>query len=221
MDRPVLRPSPVEFLPMTGSLSLRRSPLSGAATLLVASLALAGCNTTGDAPDASVPAAAPSSGGMFGNLFKSSTPAPRVEMQIVDDFQCPEIEILEGAAAIRQTGGDAIRSQVSISNTARECTVNGNQVTIKVGVEGRALLGTGGSPGTYSAPVRVVVKDGEKVLASRLQRKAVTIPSGDTQAAFVVIEDGIVVPKDADLSILVGLDASGRADRPAKKRRGG
>jgi hypothetical protein len=195
-------------------IALRAVPVIGLA------LALGGCSMFGDKAGTPRPAAPPSDS-TFSNLFKyGSNSAPQInEMQIVDmDFECPQVEILDGAAAMRVNSGDTIKSQISIGQTARECTVNGNTVTLRVGVEGRALLGSGGQPGTYTAPVRIVVKDGDKVVASRLQRKSVTIPAGDTQAAFIVIEDGIVVPK-GDLTLLVGLDPNGRAEAATKRKK--
>jgi hypothetical protein len=194
----------------------RALPVAGLALLL------AGCNMFGgDKPVASAPKAPPSDSA-FSNLFKyGSTSAPEInEMEIVDaEFTCPQVEILDGAAAMRINAGESVKSQISIGKTARECQITGDTVTIRVGVEGRALLGSGGSPGTYTAPVRIVVKDGDKVLVSRIQRKSVTIPPGDTQAAFVVVEEGISVPKGGDLSLLVGLDPNGRAEAPAKRKK--
>jgi hypothetical protein len=213
---------------MTRSPSPRRSaafrPVLAVAAVLVSASVLAGCSTFGDKPDAAAPAAPASSGGSsFMNLFKyGSTTAPPVkEMEILDfTFTCPEVDIIDGGAALRQMAGGTIRSQISIGQTARECRVNGDQVVVKVGLEGRALLGTGGSPGTYSAPIRIVIKNGDKVLVSRLVRQSVTIPANDTQATFTMIEDNMVVPK-GDLSILVGFDPNGRAGEPVRKRKRG
>ena len=182
--------------------------------------ALGGCSMFGS--DQRPATAAPSEGNALTNLMKygSSTPPAITPMEIQDDFECPQVEILDGAAALRQEAGGAVRSQISIGQTARECVVSGNSVTIKVGVEGRALLGTAGSPGTFTAPVRFVIKSGDKVLVSRMQRKSVTIPSGDTQAAFVMVEEGMTVPK-GELTLLVGLDPNGRAEPVSRKKRGG
>lgn len=209
--------SPMSRWRVPGRSCARRAlPVAGLA------LALAGCNMFGsDKPVASAPKAPPSDS-TFSNLFKyGSTSAPEInEMEIVDaEFACPQIEILDGAAAMRINAGDSVKSQISIGKTARECQISGDTVTMRVGVEGRALLGSGGSPGTYVAPVRIVVKDGDKVLVSRIQRKSVTIPPGDTQAAFVIVEEGITAPKGGDLSLLVGLDPSGRAEAPAKRKK--
>lgn len=211
---------------MPRSLQPRRSAafrsVLAVACVLASAAVLGGCSTFGDSAGSSAPAAS-SGGNSFTNLFKfGSTTAPPVqEMQILDfSFTCPDVDIIEGGAALRQMAGGTIRSQLTIGQTARECRVNGEQVTIKVGLEGRALLGSGGSPGTYSAPIRIVIKDGDKVLASRLVRQSVTIPPNDSQATFTVIEDNMVVPK-GDLSILVGFDPNGRGAEPVRKRKRG
>ena len=79
-----------------------------------------------------------------------------------EELQCPPVEIDEGGAAARVGGPDnaSVRYQFAISNTARECApVSTNQFTLKVGVSGRLLIGPAGTPGTYSAPLRVTVHD--------------------------------------------------------------
>jgi hypothetical protein len=207
---------------MSRSSSRWRSAARRTAPALGLLLLLGGCNMFGS-DSRTVTASAPPEDSTLKNFFKygSSAPPAVTPMVIEDDFQCPDVEILDGAAALRQEAGGAVRSQISIGQTARECVINGNTVTIKVGVEGRALLGSAGSPGTFTAPVRFVIKSGDKVLVSRLQRKSMTIPAGDTQAPFVVVEEGMTVPKDADLTLLVGLDPNGRAEPVARKKRGG
>jgi hypothetical protein len=207
---------------MSRSSSRWRSAALRTAPVLGLLFVLGGCNMFGS-DSRTVATSAPPEDSTLKNFFKygSSTPPAVTPMVIEDDFVCPEVEILDGAAAWRQEAGGAVRSQISIGQTARECVINGNMVTIKVGVEGRALLGTAGSPGTFTAPVRFVIKSGDKVLVSRLQRKSVTIPAGDTQAPFVMVEEGMTVPKDADLTLLVGLDPNGRAEPVARKKRGG
>jgi hypothetical protein len=189
--------------------------------LAVAAAALSGC--------ASDPA--PPSGGS-GNpvfaLFRSGSasaepPAAAVaaaEGRVIEDIECPMVEVLDGGAALRTESGGTVRSQLSMGQTARECTLVGNQISIKIGVEGLALLGPTGTPGTFSAPVRFVAKRGDKVVASRFQRTSVTIPAGQAQASFIVVEDNILVPVDGpELTLIVGFDAQGRAaEEPRRKR---
>jgi hypothetical protein len=95
----------------------------------------------------------------------------------------------------------------------------GNEISVKIGIEGRALLGPSGSPGTFAAPVRFVIKRGDKVMVSRLQRTTVTIPAGETGASFIMIEDNLLVPKSGEeMTIVVGFDPNGRAETPRRKR---
>jgi hypothetical protein len=203
----------------------RASTLPRVIVLAVAAGLLGGCSTLGLGSDE--PRSAPtqaSSGSSFSEFFRnggSTVPPPAAPVD--DDIECPAIEILDGGAAMRQVAGSDVRNQISLGQVARECRPAGpGQISIKVGVEGRVLLGPSGSPGTFSAPVRIVIKRGDKVVASRLQRASATVPSGDTQASFVVVEENILVPRQGEeLSISVGLDPSGRGgEAPRKRTRG-
>lgn len=205
--------------------SLRSTTLPRVLVLAVAAGLLGGCSTLGLGSDQPSSATASASGGSsLSEFFRNgSSTVPIPAAQVDDDFECPSVEILDGGAAMRQIGGADVRNQISLGEVARECRPQpGGQIAIKVGVEGRVLLGPAGSAGTYTAPVRVMVKRGDKVLVSRLQRTTATVPSGDTQARFVVIEDNMIVPRQGEeLSIVVGLDPSGRAgEAPRKRKRG-
>ncbi len=195
------------------------------AFLLAASVsALAGgCMSSGSSGSSSpAPAAAAASESSFMNIFKyGGTTKPEPMKEEDEDIECPSVQIMHGTAAMRQEGAGSVRHQFSISQTARECRVQGNDIVIKIGVEGRVLLGPAGSPGTFTVPVRFVAKRGDKVVASKLQRQTVSIPSGETGASFVAVEDGMAVPKDgAELEIFVGLDGSGgAAATPTRKKR--
>jgi hypothetical protein len=141
---------------------------------------------------------------------------------------CPALDILEGAAGYRGTGSGAQASQVayqaSITNTARECAFQGNQLRMRVGVEGRLLLGQNGRSGTFSVPVRIVVKRRAEVVTQRFTRVTVNVPAGETQGEFAYVEENLVVPtSDVDPSdefdIYVGLDPTGQqAQRQARRR---
>lgn len=212
-------------------MSRSESPRAGALRVIaVAAIGflLGGCSTLGlgsDEPKSAAPAS--SSGSMTSSISEffrngSSTQPTPPARQDDQDVECPAVEVLDGGAAVRQGGPGGVRSQFSLGQTARECRVVGGQLVLKVGVEGRVLLGQVGTPGTYSTAVRIQVKRGDKVVASKLQRVSATIPSGDTQASFVVIEDNIAVPLGGDeLSILVGFDPSGRAGEPQRKPKRG
>ena len=78
---------------------------------------------------------------------------------------------------------------------------------VKIGVEGRALVGVSGSAGRFDVPLRFVVNSGSTVFADHSRRTSVSIPAGSTQGTFILVEDGIVVPPAAaqDFAIEVGL----------------
>ena len=76
------------------------------------------------------------------------------------DLDCPIVEVEDGAAAVR-VGGPAnaeVRYQFDIGDTARECQPQGSNFALKVGISGHLLIGPAGSPGTYSAVLKVLVR---------------------------------------------------------------
>lgn len=179
-----------------------------------------------------VPALAQSSGegggNWFTNLLKFGGPtAPPAGPTPLDDAYCPSVGVIEGGAALQAfTGGRtgdpaSLRHQISIGQVARECTAQENgSILVKVGVEGRALVGPAGSPGRFDSPVTFVIKRGDRVLATRTQRAAVAIAPGELQGSFVAVENGLVVPPGTgEYEIDVGLVPGTRApaQRPARR----
>lgn len=145
-------------------------------------------------------------------LTGGATQAP-VQVQAAEDVYCPPVEIFDGGAAIRTGGAETMRSQIAISNLARECRGQPDGSTlVKVGVEARALLSTGGSAGRHNVPVQIVVKDGSTVIANRSRSAVAVIPAGGSQATVTIVEDGIVIPPNLvnTFEIEVGLGGRGR-----------
>lgn len=168
---------------------------------------LTGCSTPGEGGS--------SLGDMV--LFAGTTVPPAQAAQL-DGVYCPPVLVAEGGAALQvYTAGQAgdtrsLRSQISLGDLARECIGQPDGSTlVKVGVEGRALLGPGGSAGSYDVPVQIVVKRGSTVIANRSRRMSVTIPAGQTQTSFAVVEDGIVVPAASASSFQIEVGLGGRA----------
>jgi hypothetical protein len=160
-------------------------------------------------------------------LFGSANPPPAPI--VVDDerqLSCPEIDVLPGTAALRvgTPGGSAsqVSHQISLGQLARECNVTGNSLALRVGVEGRVLLGTLGRAGSYTVPIRIAVRRGRTTtVVSRFVRLPVAIPANETQAQFVHVEEGITLPVSSvdpgeEYTILVGLDPQGQQ---AERRR--
>lgn len=190
---------------------------------------LAGCGSSRSANEE------PSAFQKFSNvvMFQSTSvppPPPKTQgevqaARIEEDnaLVCPEVIIADGGAAMRaQTGPDSgsLRHQVSILNVARECAPTGNGgYTLKVGVEGRVLLGPAGTPGTYGATLVTTVTRGTTTLARRTARVGGTIAAGQGGTDFAYVEQGIAVPPGrGDVEITVDLTPAGAA-APARKRR--
>jgi hypothetical protein len=140
------------------------------------------------------------------------------------EVTCPQVEVQDGTSAMR-VGGDtnqAVRYQFDIFETARECRVEGGQFAIKIGVAGRLLIGPAGSAGSYTAPLRVVVRDDRtsKPVISKLYKiEASATPETNLQATFQFVSEPMMLPyehkwADEDYTILVGFD-TGKA--PAEK----
>jgi hypothetical protein len=199
-----------------------KSPLIAASVLIA--LALAGCSSSGSGSAAGA-GSGTSGGNVFSNLlFYGGTTVPPEAPQPVEEIDCPAVQITEGGAAIRLGGAESgsVRHQITISQVARECSQLPNGAySLKVGVEGRALLGPAGSPGRFEAPVRIRVTRDNTVIADRVHRQAMTIPANDSQATFVHVEQGIVVqPGSGTVKIEVSLDAGRSAPtRQARQRR--
>ena len=117
-----------------------------------------------------------SGGSTFSNLLNyGSTTEPPIQRQgDVEASSCPAVLVLDGRAAMKQGG-----AQVSISNLARECIEKPDgTIVVKVGVEGLALLGSGGGGGRFSVPVVFQIRQGERVVVNRTRQAPVAIAPG-------------------------------------------
>jgi hypothetical protein len=145
---------------------------------------------------------------------------------------CPVIVMDDGAEMLRTpAGADAasVHHQVSIKSTARECVVEGDHLTIRVGLEGDAMLGPAGAPGAYGGTVRIALRrtKDDSIVTSKNYRVGATIPAGAARADFRLLADPISVPfagkPHDDYEILIGFaqGGGGDADKPARKKKKG
>src|SRR5262249_34040816 len=105
-----------------------------------------------------------------------------------DPNDCPAVDIRQGAStyslnsiASRDAPQPALRYQGSFVQTARSCARSGNMLTVKVGVQGRIILGSAGGPGAVDVPVRfALVQEGmqPKTLWTRFYKVPVIIGEG-------------------------------------------
>lgn len=135
---------------------------------------------------------------------------------------CPTITLLPGTESQRvmapgATGNQGLRYQYTLSAVGRECTISGNRVSIKVGADGRVLLGPMGSAGRFDIPIRVAVfsEAQGKPVESRLFRMGVSVPAGQTSSPFQFVSDNVVVQipqgRTSEYSIKVGIDGGAKA----------
>ena len=201
----------------------------GAAALIVSAALVSGCSlasSVGSSDDS------PSFTSRFTNFFSGATPGvtqPHSPTPTAPEIECPGVDIRTGASTMNvaaktadATAGD-LRYQLSFGQTARECAVQGGTLSIKVGVQGRVILGPMGGPGQVDIPLRyAVVREGPqpKTVVTKFKRISVTVPPAQTHVQFVDIEEGLTFPlpsrSEVDAYVVyVGFDEIG--DKNEKK----
>ena len=148
--------------------------------------------------------------------------APTKEVSTADfvkrDTYCPPLQVRAGTSPIEvyERGHEKeqayVRYLASISQTARECTMSGDTLTIKVGVAGRVVAGPKGSAGNNTQPERIAVTKqlgGDGPIYSELFKIPVTLSAPSFGANYNQVFDQVVVqapPADRNLIIFVGFD---------------
>lgn len=217
----------------------RRTKRGGvAAVALVLAAGLGACSSSSGVVGGSSPTAVPAESGdsslndrMASFLFgpKARTPDPTAG-GAAPDIDCPGVDVRSGAstfsaAATSDATAAGVRYQATIGQTARECAVLGSTLTIKVGMQGRMILGPTGTPGTFEVPIRfALVQEGPepKTVWTKFYRVPVTVPPGQSNVPFVHVEEDLTVPvpKPNELSayvVYVGFDPQGAKEKPARK----
>ncbi|HVG50861.1 MAG TPA: hypothetical protein VM867_04435 [Xanthobacteraceae bacterium] len=211
------------------------------AILLAASLAV-GCSTSmfsskseGTTSSGSVP---------FTNRISSlfgggSAPPPASAVAATpatEEFDCPRIDIRAGASTllVNASSNDpnalGLRYQGSFVRAARECRVSGGNVNIRIGVEGRVILGPAGGPGQVNIPLRFALVhetlNQSRPLWSKLHVIPLEIPPQTSNVNFTYIVEDLTVPipPAAELEnwvIYLGFDPAGaqieQRRRPARQ----
>ncbi len=218
---------------------------AGLATLLALAALTAGCSSSSSIFSSSPPAqpgSQQSFSDRFTQLFSSggSSQASAAAMpESEEPSYCPVIEVRQGASTLSITSASAdpsamqLRYQGTIGQTARECAYVGGNLSIKVGVQGRVILGPEGGPGEMEIPLRyALVREGPtpKTVWTKLYRFPVAIGEGQPSVPFTHVQEDLVVPKPrpSDLEayvIYIGFDAIAmkpqakpqRPQKPAKR----
>jgi hypothetical protein len=146
------------------------------------------------------------------------------------------MDIRQGASTLLvNASGDgsdamALRYQGTFVRAARECRVQNGQLSIKIGVQGRLVLGPAGVPGDVTVPVRLaLVKEtlsDSTPLWTKLYMVPATISPSLANVEFTTISEDLSMPlpKPGDLeqmTIYIGFDPAGaemeKRKRPAPK----
>ena len=153
------------------------------------------------------------------------------------DFECPPVQVRTGAATLTSSSNPAeptalnMKYQVTIGTTARECRMGpNNTVSLKVGMQGRVILGPEGSPGPIDVPLRyAVVREtiDSRVITTKLDRIAVAVPPGDGNVLFSHVTEGLdfPMPRGGEIDyyvIYIGFDPAGaepEQKKPAPKQK--
>jgi len=195
--------------------------------LAVAALAgVAGCGGKGEDPGVTV-----------GNLLAYNSPSapPIPASKHSRDVVCPPVLVADGQASYRLFAGSdrttaGVKHQFAMGELSRDCDADDSRITIRVGVSGYVQEGPQGGAGSFTVPVKVVVRREADLQPAEVRKYkvAAAIPAGETSAPFSVVTEPISVPflgvdADNDYTIYVGFD-NGEPERPqparVKRRRG-
>lgn len=200
---------------MTRLSSPRRVPARASVAVVLAGLAVGGCASTTEMTSAKTNP----DGSISANKVANT------------DLDCPGMMVRSGASTWQVPAGSNntnLRYQGSLGQLARECAVLGDSMTIKVGVEGRVLVGPKGGAGSLAVPLRIaLVQEGPqpKSVWTKFYSVPLTVPQGQTQVTFTHVEDDLTfaIPPSKDLSsyvIYVGYDplTAANSAKTAKKK---
>jgi hypothetical protein len=152
------------------------------------------------------------------------------------DVNCPAAEVRRGAATLTvgPTGertAMTLKYQASFVRLARECALVEGNIVMKVGVEGRVVLGPAGSPGPVNVPLRFAVvqetaSGGMRAIATKFVNVPVEV-GATGNSPFVHVEEALSFPMPTpattldDYIVYIGFDpvSAEAKPKPAPKER--
>jgi len=181
------------------------------------------------APAGSPPPSDPSLKDKVSNFFSgSSATSPQQVSGTREVEDCPLINIRQGASTLTigpsgiansgagtsdDTGAMAVKYQGTFARAARECALVGGQLVMKVGVEGRIIVGPAGGPGQVDVPLRIAVVEetvkGTRPVVTKFIRIPVTVASATENPTFTHVEEGLSFPMPKDIDnyvVYIGFD---------------
>jgi hypothetical protein len=174
----------------------------------------------------------PSFSSMFGSGTAAGDANAAAPLVLPNDFECPQVMVRSGAGTLTSSANPAedtannLRYQVGLNTTARECRlVAPNVVAVKVGLQGRAVLGPQGTPGMIDVPIRyAVVYDGvpARTITTKLERVQVSITEDNNNVLFSHVVEGLEfpMPKASEIDqyvVYIGFDPASAQQMDRKK----
>ncbi|WP_245515931.1 hypothetical protein [Ancylobacter aquaticus] len=202
-------------------------------------LLLAGCAGNGigggDGNDGPMGAGNAGDQGVFGSSMETTTVAPTAGTAAVtpgvadaSDFTCPPVQVRAGAAAwqVTEPSDGGVRYQATLGQFSRECRFTSPEMNMRVGIQGRVLLGPKGGPGKLTVPIRLaVVEEGPapKSVWTKFYSVPVEVGAGVMQVDFGLVADDVNFPLPTPgLSeryiVYVGFDPQGKEEKPVRAR---
>jgi hypothetical protein len=180
----------------------RARHLGAALALAVAGALLSGCGGGSMFGGSSEPS--PSISDRFGQLFGSNSQAvgQKAPDAAANEIACPSVSIRAGASTFavglpgKPATGSDLRYQATITRTARDCTQVGDQISARIGIQGRVIAGPAGNPPTVEIPLRVAVVQGginEKTIATKVYRTTVSM-NEEGNVPFSLVAEDVLYP---------------------------
>lgn len=206
----------------------------------VSSIFLASCGGGALFSGGSSGGSSPSFGDRFSQLFggkSSEVGSPQAAQATTaggadSELTCPVVSIRPGAGtyAVGAGGkpgvGNDLSYQATITRTARSCDLVNGQVSIKIGIQGRVIVGPAGAPETVEVPLRVaVVQEGvnPKPIATKVFTTSVSM-GGQTNVEYSLVGEDFSYPAPSAAAndsyvFYIGFDPQALKPQPTRKRR--
>src|SRR6516225_3682909 len=161
-------------------------------------------------PPAPAAPSTPSLKAKIANFFSGATqkePQPVANAQ--PNVECPFLDIRQGASTLTfpppppdgSNEAMALKYQGIFVRAARDCAVVSGQMVMRVGVQGRIIVGPAGGPGQVDVPLRIAIVSAPltapKTLVTKLIRIPVAIGPNTSNTDFTHIEEGLTFPMPA------------------------
>jgi len=186
-------------------------------------------------PPAPAAPSTPSLKDKIASFFSGATqkePQPVANAQ--PNVECPFLDIRQGASTLTfpppppdgSNEAMALKYQGVFVRAARDCAVVNGEMVMRVGIQGRIVVGPAGGAGRIEVPLRIAVVSAPitapKTVVTRLIRVPVTIGANDDNVDFTHIEEGLSFPMPASSAdpyiVYIGFDPFGAAAADQAKK---